>query len=146
MLVENPPKWLFRSKKKIRQKCPNFCICPSIYLLNNALLFFSLICFSFSRKSKPKYRSVVEWCAMKRNKRKYLHKFALLFLSRVTWRKWLTRVHVVPFWKGAGSNLKIFALIFFLSVFFAPSFYFIFNKKKLFADLNRRTVLVRCAG
>ena len=40
MLVENPPKWLFRSKKIFRRKCPNFCIWPSIYLFNNALLFF----------------------------------------------------------------------------------------------------------
>jgi len=40
MLVENPPKWLFRSKNFFRQKCPFFCIWLSIYLPNNALLFF----------------------------------------------------------------------------------------------------------
>ena len=57
MLVEKPPKWLFRLNFFFRQKCPIFCIWPWIYLLNNALLFFSPICFPFSRKTKPKYAS-----------------------------------------------------------------------------------------
>ena len=77
MLVENPPKWLFSSKNFFRQKCLIFCIWPSISLLNNAFLFFSPICFSFSRKSKPKDWRIVQWCAMTRNKRKSLFKFAV---------------------------------------------------------------------
>ena len=41
-------------KKIFHQKCPNFGVWPSIYLLNNALLFFSPICFSFSEKIEAK--------------------------------------------------------------------------------------------
>ena len=84
---------------------------------------------------------------IKWNKRKYLHKFA-------TWGKSGYVAHVIKaracdaiFEGGVGSNLEIFALIFFFCLFFRSSFYFIFfNKKNLFADLNRRTMLVRRAG
>ena len=43
--------------------------------------FFRTLLFVL-RKSKPKYRRVIEWCAMKRNKRKCLPKFVtIIFLS-----------------------------------------------------------------
>ena len=66
MVVEKPPKWLFRLNF-FSSKVPD-CLHMALDLLNNALLFFSPICFSFSRKTRPKYRRIVEWCAMKRNK------------------------------------------------------------------------------
>ena len=52
-----------RSKIFWGQKCPMFCIWPSIYLFNNALLFPQ-----FARKTKPKYWIIVEWWAVKRIK------------------------------------------------------------------------------
>ena len=77
MLAENPSKWLFRSKTFFVKSARFFCIWPLIYLLNNALLFVLPVCCSFLRKSKPKYRRVIEWCAMKQNKRKSLFQFFL---------------------------------------------------------------------
>ena len=50
------------------------------------------------------------------------------------------------FLRDVGSNLKIFALIFF-SLFFCLSFYYLFgNKKNLYADLRRRAMVARLAG
>ena len=54
----------------------------------------------------------------------------------------------IPF-EGVGSNPEFFPLFFFslLSSFFYSSFYYLFvNRKDLFVDLSRRTMLVRSAA
>jgi len=133
MLVENPSKWLFRSKNFFRQKCPIVCIWLSIYLPNNALLFFSPVCFSFSRKSKRKYPRAVEWCAMKRNKRKFLCKFDRFFSVYYVAQVLKARACHELWYRTSVQILNFSRCLFFFLLFV---YYIFVNKKNLFVDLN----------
>ena len=61
------------------------------------------------------------------------------------------RARTGDFSEGIGSNPEFFSLFFFLfffllSFFYSSSYYLFVNRKYLFVDLSRRTMLVRSAA
>ena len=107
MLVKNPPKWLFRSNFFVKS-AQIFAYSFLFTYLTMRCCFFSSICLSFSRKSKPKYQRVIDWRAMKRNKTQWLFKFVLNLQVRVRWHKWLTRVIAILFFWRTSVHISKF--------------------------------------
>ena len=88
----------------------------------------------------------VQWSETK----KMIISIYTLWLLRVTWRSWLERVleREIPM-RMSVQILNFFPwfFLFFCFLFFYSSFYYFFvNRKDLFVDLSRRTMLVSSAA
>ena len=110
--------------------------------------FFRQFAFRFREKRSQNIEESlndVQWSETK----KIIILIYARWLSCVTWRGWLARVLMrETILRMSVQVLNFFPRFFFFAFFFFYSsfYYFFVNRKDLFVDLSRRTMLVRSAG
>ena len=143
MLVENPPKWLFRSKTFFIKSAWFFAYGLQFTYLTMPCCFFHLFAFRFRENGSHNIEESlngVQWSETKGSHYVNLPaSVSMCYMVQV-----IKACGCGKIWYRMSVQIPNFSR-FFLS--FGSSFYYIFvNKKNLFVNLNHWTMPVRSAG